>query len=236
MNKLNYIIITFSVLVIFSCKKFEPYTFNDKPSFEFIDTISSAPVGFLAKGEILTKQLRIYLLGSITEKDIVLKLSYSGTAKNGVHYHMPAQVTFPKGQTEIYLDCEVINTQEENDQDFTIEILVSEDNVRGVKPRSRMKIEYGMPTQWVGYSGSTSYFFDYEFTKCTKAKYQFFYNTFGFYDFTTLPQIADPWGSFLYTIRALKIVANQKIDIENAIRASQGKEPLKDDNGSDLRF
>lgn len=236
MKYLKYIAITFSIVVLFSCEKYEPFTFNEKPSFDFNDTLSSAPVGFIAEGEILNRKLTIYLMGSTPEEDITLNLGFGGSAKNGVHYNAPSQIIFPKGKIEASLEYEIINTQEVRDLDFTIEILVSDSNVKGINPRSRIKIEYGMPTQWVGYSNQTSYFFNNEFTKCTKAKYQFFYDTFGFYDFTTLPQFSDLWGSFLYTIRALKSVANQQIDIQNAARAEQGLNELKDDNGSNLRF
>lgn len=231
MKFLKYSIFAMIAIVFFSCKKEETFTFSDKPSFEFADTVSSAPVGFVTTGS-LQKQYRIYLVGSLPETDIKLKLNYSGVAKNGVDFNMPTELIFPKGATEVMLPCEAFsNTTATTDIDFKVQIMVTDENVKSINHTLRIKIEYGMPTQWVGYDNDHYYGFMIDFTKCTKAKYQFFYRTFGFYDFSTLPEYKDPMGTFRTVMQAYKAAANQQIKIEREAGAI-----LKDDDGSDLKF
>lgn len=236
MKYFKYLACFFLASLVFSCKQYEPLMFSDKPSFEFADTINSAPMGFIVNGASFKKDLRIYLLGSIPDKDIIVKFEYSGSAVRDVNYKVPSEITFPKGATEVILPCEILYTNDTKDLDLRIKIMETEENVTGVKPNSRFKIEFGMPTQWVGYDGAHAYPFDNDFTKCTKAKYQFFYSQFGFFDFSTIKGYSDIMGIFRTKLQSYKFAANQLIVAENALRAEAGKGPLLDDDGSELKF
>lgn len=236
----KYIALSLMALSFFACKKYEPITFSDKPSFEFRDTLLSAPMGFITEGVFKTN-LEIYLLGRIPESDVTLSLIYSGSAQNGRDFDMPTTFTFPKGATKVMLPVEIVHADDleaSGGRELIITIAASEANTPGVRPKSKILIEVGMPTQWVGYDNDHSYVFNNYFAKCTKARYQYLYDNFGFYDFKTLPEYTDKTlaGPFRIKLEAIRAAANQMIVEENAQRELEGKDPLKDDDGSDLVF
>lgn len=238
MKYLKYIVLSTLVISVFSCKKFETPVFTEKPSFEFKDTVASAPMGFITEGTY-NQKIVVRIFGRLPESDIKLKFVATGSAQSGRDYKLPDDITFPKGASEITVDCEIYNSPELSklgNRDLFLAINSSVESVTGIRPQIRIKIETDLPSQWVGYD-EASYFFDSILGKCTKAKYQYFYKILGFYDFTTMPEFSNVWGApFGAKMRVYAKYLNQQIDEENAILVAAGKDTLKDDDGSELRF
>ena len=171
-----------------------------------------------------------------------LKLEFSGDAKQGIDYDIPTEITFPKGEIETFVEFKILGADDlesvAGGRNLIIKIAPNDKLVTGVQPQVRIKIEGGMPTTWVGHDSDHAYAFSL-FTPCTKARYQFFFDTFDFYDFSTVTGYDTPslsYSVFRFSLGAYKDAANQEIKKINEKLAAEGKELLKDDNGSPLAF
>lgn len=237
MKYLKYLVLSTLVVSTFSCQKFETPVFTDKPSFEFRDTVASAPMGFIAEGSY-TQKLVIRIFGRLPENDMKVNLIATGSAQSGRDFKLPEEIIFPKGESEITVECEIFSSPELTslgDRDLVLTFALSDETVKGVRPQTRIKIETDLPSQWIGYEEGW-FALDTHFGKCTKAKYQYFYKIFGFYDLTTIPEFSDPWMKLPIKLGIYAGYLNSKIDEENEILLAAGKETLKDDDGSELRF
>lgn len=220
------------VVMLASCTKEEPFTFTALPSFNFEFDEISAPLGF-APEEGLRVDVSVNLIGKMLQEDQVLHLVASGDARPGVDYVLPEQVVFPKDTVRTTFEVHILKASDiadfEDGKSLILSFADSEGHVKGTRPETRIQIDGDMPSQWIGHN----FWFDIFFVPCTKARYAYLYEKLGFIDFSTHPGFI---ASNFEMLQATRAYLNQQLALDNAERAANGLPPLKDDDGTDLRF
>lgn len=228
----KYIGVFFLLLLISSCEKEEPFTFVDKPSFDFVESESIAALGFVTEPSI-EFEVELSLVGNLLKEDKKLKLIASGDARETVDYELPEFVVFPKDTSRTTFSITVKKAADlesfEDGKILTLSLQLDESHVTGIRPEINIKLEGGIPSQWIGYN----FWFTYYFVPCTKARYQYLYEKLGFVDFSKHPGFI---ASSYQMLQATTTYLKQQILLDNAKRIAAGLERLKDDDGSDLSF
>lgn len=228
----KYIGIFLLFLLITSCEKQEPFTFTDKPSFDFVQSESIAALGFVTEPSI-EFQVELLLVGNLLKEDKKLKLTASGDARENVDYVLPEFIVFPKDTSRTTFNVILKKAADlesfEDGKTLSLSFQLDESHVAGIRPQTAIKLEGGIPSQWIGYN----FWFTYYFVPCTKARYKYLYEKLGFVDFSKHPGFI---ASSYQMLKATATYLNQQIQIDNAKRVAQGLDRLKDDDGSDLKF
>lgn len=187
--------LVFSISMVFSCKEDEIDLFNGKDALfigvkmderstpeDDMDSVRNVSFGFTELEET-TINFMVRLQGTPSKEDRKVKIEVEGTAIKGTDYELNEQVVLPAGAHYVLIPCKLIRNPSLVDIEKEIKIGLVADELFEVPDanKARIKVSDGIPTEWVN-----NFSAPYVLGRCTKAKYQFFYDMMGYYDLTDL--------------------------------------------------
>ncbi|SMC87268.1 DUF4843 domain-containing protein [Pedobacter nyackensis] len=181
----------FTISMAFSCKEDEIDLFTGKSALFIgvkmderstpendMDSVRNVSFGFTDLQET-TINFMVRLQGIPGKEDRKIKIKVAGSATKGSDYELNENVVLPAGAHYVLVPCKIIRNPTLMDTQKNIALSLVADELFEVPDttRARINLSDGIPTNWVNNS-----FAAYVLGRCTKAKYQFFYDMMGYYD------------------------------------------------------